>query len=173
MTGHTVCSYFVLVVSRGIIGVVACLGVAGLADTIPGFTVLIEGKVIRSLLKDSKVQRTVNMLWFFPYKAQVGGLCTGVGIGGCIYTVRIMAGPTIYDSIPTIDKVVADIGHGFRLTPCTVALLTFSLLLFTTGNFDYKDTTLNQVVVAVTAADCITGVVGGSLSWGTRRKKNH
>jgi hypothetical protein len=161
-----------LVVSRGIIGVVACLAVAGLADTIPGFTVLIKGEVIRPLLKDSKVQRTVNMLWFLPYQAQIFGLCTGVGIGGCIYPVRIMAGSAIYDSIPTIDKVITHIGHGFRLAACTVALLTFSLLLFTTGNFNDKDTTLNQVIVAVTAADCIAGVMGGSLSGNTRGKKN-
>ena len=153
MAGYTVTADLVLVVNRGIIGVVTCLGVASLADTIPGCIVLIEGKVIRSLLEDSKVQRPVNMLWFLPYQAQVGGFNSGVRISGCIYTVRVMAGPTIYDSIPTIDKVIPHIGHGCRLAACTVALFTLSLLLFTAGNFDYKDTTLNQVIMTVTATD--------------------
>jgi hypothetical protein len=168
MTGHTVCSYFVLVVSRSIIGVVACLGVAGLADTIPGCIVLIKGKVIRSLLKNRKVQGTVNILCFLPYQAQVRGFYVSVGIGGCIYPMRIMAGPTIYDSIPSIDEVIADIAHGFRLGACTVAFFTFSLLLFTMGYLNYKDITLDEIIVAIPAADRIAGVMGRGLCFNTR-----
>jgi hypothetical protein len=55
MAGHTVTADLVLVVSRGIIGVVTCLGMAGLADTIPRCVVIIKGEVCRSLLEDRKV----------------------------------------------------------------------------------------------------------------------
>ena len=81
MAGHTLCSYFLLVVSGGIIGVVTFLGVSGLTDSIPGFAVFIKGKVIRSLLKDREVQCTINMPCFFPYQVQVGCLYAGVRIG--------------------------------------------------------------------------------------------
>jgi hypothetical protein len=155
MTGYTVCTYFVLVVNRGIIGVVACLGMTGLADTTPGFTVLIKGKVIRSLLKKGKVQSTVNMFWFLSYQAQVFSLYTGVGINGCIYPMRIMAGSTVNDIISSINQVIGYIGHGFRLAACTVTFFTFSFLFLTTGYFNYKDTTLNEVVMAITTTNCI------------------
>jgi hypothetical protein len=91
MAGYTITTCFVLMVSSGIIGVVICLGVAGLTNAIPRFIVLIKGKVIRSLLKNCGVQCTFNMPCFFPYETQVGSLYTGVGIGGSIYAVRIMA----------------------------------------------------------------------------------
>ena len=66
-----------------------------------------------------------------------------------------MAGPTINDNVPAIDQVIGNITHGFCLASCTVAFFTFSFLLLTPGDFDYKDTVLNQVVMAVPTTDCI------------------
>jgi hypothetical protein len=66
-----------------------------------------------------------------------------------------MAGPTINDNVSSINQMIADITHDFRLAACTVAFFTFSFLLLTPGDFDYKDTVLNQVVMAVPTTDCI------------------
>ena len=61
MAGCTVSIYLMLVVSSAIVGVVGGPGVAGLADSIPGFTLLIKGEVVRPLLENGKVKATFNM----------------------------------------------------------------------------------------------------------------
>ena len=55
MACHAVPTDLVLVIGRGIIGVVSSCGVTGLANSVPRLVSFIEGKVLRALLENRQV----------------------------------------------------------------------------------------------------------------------
>jgi hypothetical protein len=96
--------------------------VAGLTDAVPGLIILRKGKVCRTLLENRKVKSTINVLCFFPDEAQVKCFYTSVGICGHIWSVRVMTGPAINDTV-SVDHVIANTAHAFCLPAGTVAAL--------------------------------------------------
>ena len=111
MAGCAVLINKMAMITTIIISVVTGAGVAGLADSIPGLTIVIESEVVRHLLENRKVKGAVNVPCFFPNKLKISCLYIRVGICGRFRTVGIVTGPAINDSVSAINHVIAHIAH--------------------------------------------------------------
>jgi hypothetical protein len=133
-------------------------GVAGLADAVPRFIILSKGEVCRTLLENRKVKGTVNVPCFFPDEAQVKCFYISVGICGHIWSVRVMTGPAINNTV-SVNYVIANTAHAFCLPAGTVAALAYGLLLFPPGNINTQHAVLKCEFVAVGTVNSIARVM--------------
>jgi hypothetical protein len=163
VAGGALVSNLVIVVSGAVVGVMAGLGVAGLADAIPGLIVLVKSEMCGALLENGRVKGTRHMQWLASYKFQVCCFYTGVGINRDVRMMRIMTGTTINDSVAAIYQVIAHRTHSGGLPGRVVTVLAGGLLCLAPGHDNLKYAILNGITVAVAAAYRVARIMRRSL----------